>query len=43
MKTPITLGEILLKDYLVPMGISQEALARALGISPQSINEMVLG
>ena len=43
MKTPITPGEILLKDYLVLMGISQNALARALGISPRSINEIVLG
>lgn len=43
MKPPITLGEILLKDYLVPMGIPQNALARALGISPRSINEIVLG
>jgi addiction module HigA family antidote len=42
MKTPITLGEILLKDYLVPMGISQNALARALGISPRSVYEIVL-
>jgi addiction module HigA family antidote len=43
MKTAITPGEILLGDYLMPMGISQNALARALGISPRSINEIVLG
>lgn len=43
MKTAITPGEILLEDYLVPMGISQNALARALGISPRSVNEIVLG
>ena len=43
MKPAITPGKILLKDYLVPMGISQNALARALGISPRSINEIVLG
>jgi hypothetical protein len=47
MKPAITPGEILLQDYLVPMGISQNALARALaralGISPRSINEIVLG
>jgi hypothetical protein len=43
MKTAITPGEILLEDYLAPMGISQNALARALGISPRSINEIVLG
>jgi addiction module HigA family antidote len=43
MKPAITPGEILLEDYFVPMGISQNALARALGISPASINEIVLG
>jgi plasmid maintenance system antidote protein VapI len=30
----LTPGEILLEDYLVPMGISLNALARALGITP---------
>jgi addiction module HigA family antidote len=43
MKPAMTPGEILLEDYLIPMGISQNALARALGISPRSINEIVLG
>jgi addiction module HigA family antidote len=42
MKSAITRGEILLEDYLIPMGISQNALARAVGISPRSINEIVL-
>ncbi len=39
----ITPGEILKEEYLDPMGISQNALARALGVSPRSINEIVLG
>ena len=43
MPKAITPGEILLEDYLVPMGISQNALARALGVSPPTINEIVLG
>ena len=43
MKPAMTPGEILLEDYLIPMGISQNALARALGISPRSINEIVFG
>jgi plasmid maintenance system antidote protein VapI len=34
MKPAISPGEILLEDYLVPMGISQNALAGFLGISP---------
>ena len=33
MKTPITPGEILLEEYLKPMGISQNAMARAKGKS----------
>ena len=43
MKPTITPSEILLEDYLVPMSISQNPRARALGISPRSINEIVLG
>lgn len=36
-------GEILLEEYLLPMGISQNAMARAIGVSPRAINEIVLG
>lgn len=43
MKPPITPGEILLEEYLKPMGISQNAMARAIGVSPRAINEIVLG
>ncbi len=43
MKEPITPGEILLEEYLKPMGISQNAMARALGVPPRAINEIVLG
>lgn len=39
----ITPGEILLEDYLKPMGISQNAMARAIGVSPRAINEIVHG
>jgi addiction module HigA family antidote len=40
---PITPGEILLEEYLTPMGISQNAMARAIGVPPRAINEIVLG
>ena len=43
MNPPITPGEILLEEYLKPMGISQNAMARALGVPPRAINEIVLG
>lgn len=39
----ITPGEILLEDYLKPMSISQNAMARAIGVSPRAINEIVHG
>jgi addiction module HigA family antidote len=43
MTPPITPGEILLEEYLQPMGISQNAMARAVGVAPRAINEIVLG
>ena len=42
MKHSITPGEILLEEYLKPMGISQNAMARAIGVVPRAINEIVL-
>ena len=41
MDNSITLGEILLEEYLKPMGISQNAMARAIGVAPRTINEIV--
>ncbi len=35
-------GEVLLEEFLTPMGISQNALARAAGVPPRRINEIVL-
>ena len=43
MKTSITPDEILLEEYLKPTGISQNAMARAVGVAPRAINEIVLG
>lgn len=43
MNPPITPGEILLEEYLEPMGISQNAMARAIGVAPRAINEIVHG
>jgi addiction module HigA family antidote len=36
-------GEILLEDFLKPMGLSQTKLANAIGVPPRRINEIVLG
>ena len=36
-------GEILSEEFLQPMELSQNALARAIHVSPRRINEIVLG
>jgi len=36
-------GEILLEEFLKPMGISQTKLANTMLVSPRRINEIVLG
>ena len=36
-------GEILLEEFLNPMGISQNKIARDIGVSPRRINEIVQG
>jgi addiction module HigA family antidote len=36
-------GEVLLEEFLLLLGISQNALARAAGVPPRRINEIVLG
>lgn len=36
-------GEVLLEEFLIPLGISQNALARAADVPPRRINEIVLG
>jgi addiction module HigA family antidote len=36
-------GEILFEEFLRPTSVSQNALARAIGVPPRRINEIVLG
>jgi len=36
-------GEILLEEFLTPLQISQNRLARAMGVPPRRINEIVHG
>jgi addiction module HigA family antidote len=40
--SPIHPGEILREEFMLPHGLSQNALARALGVPPRRINEIVL-
>lgn len=36
-------GEILLEEFLEPLKISQNSLARDIGVSPRRINEIIQG
>ena len=36
-------GEVLLEEFLIPMNISQNALARQLKVPPRRVNEIIHG
>ncbi len=40
---PVTPGELLQQEFLVPVGISQYRLAKEIGVPPQRISEIVAG
>lgn len=40
---PVTPGEILLEEFLKPMGLSQYRLAKEIGVPAQRISEIVSG
>ena len=40
---PVSPGEILLEEFLKPMALSQNRLARGLGVPPRRINEIIHG
>lgn len=40
---PITPGEMLLEEFLKPMGISQYRLAKEIGVPAQRISEIIAG
>lgn len=40
---PITPGDILLEEFLQPMGISQTQLAKDLSVPPNRINQIING
>ena len=42
-RIPTHPGEILLEEFLKPMGVTQVAFARHIGVSVQRINELVRG
>jgi len=40
---PVHPGEVLMEEFLKPMGLSQSRVALAIGVHPRRINEIVLG
>jgi len=40
---PVHPGEILLHDFLEPLGLSQSALAEALSVTPMRVSQIVRG
>jgi len=40
---PLHPGEVLLEEFIMPLGLSQHRLAIAMRVSPQKINEIVNG
>lgn len=40
---PIHPGEILLEEFLKPLGLSQYRLAKQISVPPRRINEIILG
>lgn len=40
---PVTPGELLREEFLLPMGLSQYRLAKQIGVPPQRIGEIVAG
>ena len=40
---PVHPGEILMEEFLAPMGITQYRLAKDMGVPPRRINEIVHG
>ena len=40
---PVHPGEILLHDFMDPLGLSQSALAKAIGVTPMRVSQIVRG
>jgi addiction module HigA family antidote len=40
---PVQPGEVLLEEFLKPLGLSQNRLSLEIGVHPRRINEIVLG
>jgi antitoxin HigA-1 len=39
-RKPVSVGEILIQEFMEPMGLTQGALARAMGVQRKHVNEL---
>jgi len=39
-RKPVTVGEILTEEFMLPMGLTQGALAEAMGVQRKHVNEL---
>ena len=39
-RKPVTVGEILVEEFMKPMGVTQAALAAAMGVQRKHVNEL---
>jgi len=39
-RKPVTVGEILVEEFMQPMGLTQSALAKAMGVQRKHVNEL---
>jgi len=39
-RQPVSVGEIITEEFLVPMGLTQGKLAEAMGVSRKTVNEL---
>src|SRR5437868_14643718 len=39
-RKPVSVGEILREEFMTPMGLTQEALAEAMGVPRKHVNEL---
>lgn len=42
-RKPVTVGEMLQEEFMIPLGLTQAALAEAMGVPRKHVNELVNG
>jgi addiction module HigA family antidote len=42
-RQPVSVGEVITEEYLIPLGLTQGKLAQAMGVSRKTVNELCTG